>query len=57
MNNKIIEKKILKRNYKIQRIDGLPKKHVTPPPEVYERIKNENRRENLYLNMLIIASL
>ena len=39
---KIIEKKILKRNYKIQRIDGLPKKHVTPPPEVYERIKKDN---------------
>jgi len=43
-NNKIqtIEKKIIKRNYKIQRIDGLPKKHVTPPPEVYERIKKDN---------------
>ena len=26
----------------IQRIDGLPKKHVTPPPEVYERIKKDN---------------
>ena len=38
----IIEKKILKRDYKIQRIDGLPKKHVTPPPEVYERIKKDN---------------
>ena len=31
-NTEIIEKKILKRDYKIQRIDGLPKKHVTPPP-------------------------
>ena len=41
-NIKIIEKKILKRDYKIQRIDGLPKKHVTPPPEVYERIKKDN---------------
>jgi len=41
-NTKIIEKKILKRDYKIQRIDGLPKKHVTPPPEVYERIKKDN---------------
>ena len=39
---KIIERKILKRDYKIQRIDGLPKKHVTPPPEVYERIKKDN---------------
>ena len=41
-DTKIIEKKILKRDYKIQRIDGLPKKHVTPPPEVYERIKKDN---------------
>ena len=39
---KTIEKKILKRNYKIQKINGLPKKHVTPPPEVYERIKKDN---------------
>ena len=39
---KIIEKKILKRSYKIQKIDGLPKKQVTPPPEVYERIKKDN---------------
>ena len=38
----IIEKKILKRDYKIQKIDGLPKKQVTPPPEVYERIKKDN---------------
>ena len=41
-NTKII-KKIFKRKYKIQRIDGLPKKKVTPPEEVYERIKNENK--------------
>ena len=41
-NTKIIEKKVLKRDYKIQRIDGLPKKQVTPPPEVYERIKKDN---------------
>ena len=39
---KIIEKKVLKREYKIQKIDGLPKKQVTPPPEVYERIKKDN---------------
>ena len=39
---KKIEKKILKREYKIQRIDGLPSKQVTPPPEVYERIKKDN---------------
>ena len=41
-NTKIIEKKVFKRDYKIQRIDGLPQKHVTPPPEVYERIKKDN---------------
>ena len=39
---KIIEKQVLKRKYKIQRIDGLPPKQVTPPPEVYERIKKDN---------------
>ena len=39
---KIYEKKVFKRVYKIQRIDGLPKKQVTPPPEVYERIKKDN---------------
>ena len=40
---KKIEKKVLKRKYKIQRIDGLPPKQVTPPPEVYERIKTDNK--------------
>ncbi len=40
---KKIVKKILKRKYKIQRIDGLPPKKVTPPPEVYERIKKDNK--------------
>ncbi len=39
----IIVKKILKREYKIQRIDGLPKKKVTPPEEFYARIKRENK--------------
>ncbi len=38
-----INKKVLKRKYKIQRIDGLPPKQVTPPPEVYERIKKDNK--------------
>ena len=38
----VIEKKVVKRDYKIQRIDGLPPKQVTPPPEVYERIKKDN---------------
>jgi murein DD-endopeptidase MepM/ murein hydrolase activator NlpD len=41
-NTKIIEKKVLKRDYKIQRIDGLPEKQVTPPPEVYARIRGDN---------------
>ena len=40
---KTIHKKVLKRKYKIQKIDGLPSKQVTPPPEVYERIKKDNR--------------
>ena len=39
---KIIEKKVFKKEYKIQRIDGLPPKQVTPPPEVYDRIKKDN---------------
>ena len=38
-----ISKKVLKREYKIQRIDGLPSKQVTPPPEVYEKIKKDNK--------------
>ena len=38
-----IVKKIQKREYKIQRIDGLPEKKVTPPKEVYDRIKKENK--------------
>ena len=37
-----IQKKVFKREYKIQRIDGLPPKQVTPPPEVYKRIKQDN---------------
>ena len=40
---KLIEKQVFKREYKIQRIDGLPPKKVTPPPEVYERIKKDNK--------------
>ena len=40
---KTIYKKVLKREYKIQKIDGLPPKQVTPPPEVYERIKKDNK--------------
>ena len=40
---KKIIKKVKKRKYKIQRIDGLPEKKVTPPKEFYERIKKENK--------------
>jgi murein DD-endopeptidase MepM/ murein hydrolase activator NlpD len=36
-------KKVYKKKYKIQRIDSLPKKQVTPPKEFYERIKNDNK--------------
>jgi len=42
-SNKKIIRKIIKRKYNIQRIDGLEEKKVTPPEEVYERIKNENK--------------
>ncbi len=38
-----IVRKIQKRKYKIQRIDGLPEKKVTPPKELYERIRRENK--------------
>ena len=38
-----IIKKVIKRKYKIQKIDGLPEKKVTPPKELYERIKKENK--------------
>jgi|TARA_B100001996_G_scaffold335401_1_gene286106 murein DD-endopeptidase MepM/ murein hydrolase activator NlpD len=41
--SKKIIKKVQKRKYKIQRIDGLPEKKVTPPEEFYERIKKENK--------------
>ena len=41
-SRKII-KKVQKRKYNIQRIDGLEEKKVTPPEEVYERIKKENK--------------
>ena len=40
---KKIIKKVQKRKYNIQRIDGLEDKKVTPPEEVYERIKKENK--------------
>ena len=39
-----IIKKVLKRKYKIQRIDGLEESKVTPPESVYKRIKEENSK-------------
>ena len=38
-----IVKKVQKREYKIQKIDGLPEKKVTQPKELYDRIKKENK--------------
>jgi len=37
----ITTKKVLKRKYNIQRIDGLEESKVTPPESVYKRIKEE----------------
>ena len=39
-----IIKKVLKREYNIQRIDGLEESKVTPPESVYKRIKEENNK-------------
>ena len=41
--DKII-KKVLKRKYNIQRINGLEESKVTPPESVYKRIKEENNK-------------
>ena len=45
IDNKWINKtlKIKKNKYKIQKIDGLAKKFVSPPKEIYERIIRENK--------------
>jgi len=43
INEKKIVKKVFKREYKIQKIDGLEEKKVTPPEEFFERIKKENK--------------
>ena len=43
-NKEKIIKKVFKRKYKIQRIDGLDESKVTPPEKVYKRIKEENNR-------------
>ena len=42
-NKQKIVKKVQKRKYNIQKIDGLEEKKVTPPEKVYERIKRENK--------------
>ena len=39
-----IIKKVLKRKYNIQRINGLEESKVTPPESVYKRIKEENNK-------------
>ena len=41
-----IVKKILKRKYNIQRIDGLEESKVTPPESVYKRIREENNKKS-----------
>ena len=41
--SEIIIKKIYKKKYIVQKINGLPSKQVTPPKEVYERIKKDNK--------------
>tara|TARA_B100001093_G_scaffold51004_1_gene43283 strand:- start:3461 stop:4261 length:801 start_codon:yes stop_codon:yes gene_type:complete len=43
-NKERIIKKVLKRKYNIQRIDGLEESKVTPPESVYKRIKKENNK-------------
>ena len=43
-NSEKVIKKVLKRKYNIQRIDGLEESKVTPPESVYKRIREENNR-------------
>ena len=43
-NKEKITKKVLKRKYNIQRIDGLEESKVTPTESVYKRIKEENNK-------------
>jgi len=43
-NKETFTKKVLKRKYRIQRIDGLPENKVTPPESVYKRIREENNK-------------
>jgi len=42
-NKQKIVKRVQKRKYNIQRVDGLEEKKVTPPKEALERIKRENK--------------
>ena len=42
-----VVKRVKKRKYDIQRIDGLDEKKVSPPEEVYKRIKDENKKIGL----------
>jgi len=44
--NKKVSRTVLVMAYewKIQRIDGLPKRHVSPPPKALKRIKNDNKK-------------
>ena len=39
----ILIKKVYKKKYLIQKINGLPPKKVTPPKEFYDRIKSDNK--------------
>ena len=36
--------RVLAYKWNVQRIDGLPKRHVNPPPEALVRIKNDNQK-------------
>jgi murein DD-endopeptidase MepM/ murein hydrolase activator NlpD len=40
----VFTKKVLKRKYNIQKINGLEESKVTPPESVYKRIKQENNK-------------
>ena len=52
--------KISKRQYRIQKIDGLPKNKVTPNEEEMKRIKEESKKikksKNLFLNKTLYKS-